>query len=119
MSGVDFAPGEIVLVRHRPLDDPSAEKKRPALVVSNHAANLHSADIIIVPLSSVIRSQDSSQIVINDTVPFFRRTGLKVTSAIKCASLMAYPKSMVIARLGSVPQQLLDQVRERIRSLFT
>lgn len=119
MNGRDFSPGDIVLIVHRPLDDPSAEKLRPALVVSNHAFNRANVDIIVVAISSVVRLGDPRQIVIQDTDRCFPQTGLKVTSAIKCTAIFAYPKSQIRRRLGTLPRTTVSQVRTLLVGFLT
>lgn len=111
MSRAGFSPGEIVLIKHIPLDDPSATKARPAFVVSNSAFNATNLDVIVAAISSVVRQGDPKQIVIQDTDPCFPETGLKTTSAVKCAAIFAYPKSEIRRRLGTTSKDVVEQVR--------
>ncbi len=119
MSRAEFSPSEIVLIKHVPLDDPSAVKARPALVVSNSAFNRSNLDVIVVALSSVVRCGDPRQIVLPETDRAFPQTGLKVTSAIKCATVLAYPRSEIRRRLGVVSRETLGQVRTQIIEFLT
>ena len=119
MNGGNLSPGSIVLIVHRPLGDPSAEKARPALVVSSTVFNKGGLDVIVVALSSVIRQGDSRQILIQDTDPSFSKTGLKVTSAIKCGALFAYPKNQIHRKLGMAPEPIVREVRAILVKFLT
>ena len=119
MNDEGFSPGDIVLIIHRPLDDPFVEKARPALVVSGSAFNKDGLDVIVVALSSVVRQGDPKQIVIRDTDSGFSKTGLKLTSAVKCGALFAYPKSQIHRRLGTAPQTIVAQVRTLLVKFLT
>jgi len=119
MSRALFSPGEIVLIKHVPLDDPSAVKARPALVVSGSAFNRANLDVIVVAISSRIREDDPKQIVIPETDLGFAQTGLKVTSAMKCAAVFAYPKSEIRRRLGRAPKEVLQRVRALLIQFLT
>jgi mRNA-degrading endonuclease toxin of MazEF toxin-antitoxin module len=119
MSCPEFSPGEIVLIRHTPLDDPSAAKARPALVVSSSTFNRGNLDVIIVAISSVVRVGDPKQIVIYETDLCFPQTGLKMTSAVKCGAVFAYPKSQIRRRLGAAPKEILEQVRALLVKFLT
>ena len=119
MNRAEFSPGEIVLIKHIPLDDPSAVKARPALVVSGSAFNKSNLDVILVVISSVIRFGDPKQIVIQEEDSCFSQTGLKMTSAIKCGAVFAYPKTEIRRRLGTVPQDVIEQVRALLVKFLT
>ena len=111
MNLAEFSPGEIVLIKHTPLDDPSVAKARPALVVSTSAFNRESLDVIVVAITSVVREGDPKQIVIRETDSCFAGTGLKMTSAVKCGAVFAYPKSEIRRRLGRASKEVVEQVR--------
>jgi mRNA-degrading endonuclease toxin of MazEF toxin-antitoxin module len=119
MNVADFSPGDIVLIEHRPLDDPSTVKARPAIVISSSAFNKGNLDVIVAAISSVIRHGDPKQVVIQNDDAEFALTGLKVTSAIKCGSLFAYPKSHIRRRLGRAPQDVLVQTRKLMIEFLT
>jgi len=109
-----FCPGDIILVEHRPTNDPTHWKSRPALIISGSIFHQASLDVIIAPISSNIRLNNPWQVVINETSSFFASAQLKVTSAIQCSSILAYPKCQIRKRLGSLPVEVLSQVRNII-----
>jgi mRNA-degrading endonuclease toxin of MazEF toxin-antitoxin module len=119
MSPAEFSPSEIVLIRHVPLDDPSAVKARPALIISNSSFNRTNLDVIVVAISSVVRHGDARQIVLPETDCAFPQTGLKMTSAVKCGAVFAYPRSEIRRRLGVVSRETLGRVRTRLIEFLT
>lgn len=119
MSRPGFSPSEIVLIKHVPLDDPSAVKARPALIVSNSSFNASNLDVIVVAISSVVRPGDPRQIVLTERDCEFGTTGLKMASAIKCAAVFAYPRSEIRRRLGVVSCETLGKVRTRLIEFLT
>jgi len=116
---VSFSPGQIVLVEHRPPNDPSAIKARPALIISNRVFNDNNLDLIIFPITSVIRQRNQAQITIKETDDCFPLTGLHKTSSIKCNTILTYPKNRVRRKLGDVPKNILVQARKKIISFIT
>jgi len=119
MSVADFSPGDIVLIEHRPLDDPSTVKPRPAIIISSSAFNKGNIDVVVAAISSVIRHGDPKQIIIQDSDPGFPQTGLKMTSVVKCGAVFAYPKSLIRRRLGKAPGDVLAQVRKFMAEFLT
>jgi mRNA interferase MazF len=111
-------PGDLVLFNHRPKDDTTIEKVRPALIISNENFNQHSINVIIVPLSSNIRINFPWQIVLSNTAPFFQETQLHVSSAIMCNAFFACAKTELRRQLGRIPQEILQQVMMKIRSIL-
>jgi mRNA-degrading endonuclease toxin of MazEF toxin-antitoxin module len=119
MRRSSYLPGDIVLIIHKPLDDPSAIKARPALVVSSSQFNNSGLDVILVPISSTIRYGDTKQVLILTDAPRFSETGLRQSSAAKCASIFAYPKEHIRRKLGVAPQEILEQVKKLIIGFLT
>jgi len=92
--------GNIVLCK---VPMPSKElrkfKLRPALVVSKDLNNKRLNDVIIaICTSNISRSQEPTQYLIGrDEIA---QTGIRVTSVVKCESLLTINKSMIIKVLG-------------------
>jgi len=119
MSKAGLSPGDIILIEHRPPDDPSAAKARPAIVVSATDFNRNNIDIIVAPISSVIRYGNPTQVMIDHNVEDFHKTGLKTDSVVKCAAVFACPKRLIRTRLGRASQATLSEVRDVIVTALT
>jgi mRNA-degrading endonuclease toxin of MazEF toxin-antitoxin module len=109
MSFAILSAGDVVLVEHKPQDNPQA-KIRPAIVLSNSSFNQSSLDVIVVPLTSQIRYGDPYQIVIDANSSNFKKTGLQKTSAIKCSHIFAYHKNGIKRQLGFVDKNTLREI---------
>ncbi len=84
-------------------------KKRPGLVVSKDINNRRLDDIIIAPCSSNIsKKKVKTQYLIQGEEVF--RTGIKITSVVRCEILMSIHKSMIIRRLGEVNPESLPRI---------
>jgi mRNA-degrading endonuclease toxin of MazEF toxin-antitoxin module len=116
---MSFVAGDVVLIPDVSYTNRFAAKARPCLVVSGARFNNSSADVILAPISSVIRSGDSKQVVIDYGHPGFPLTGLKVTSAVKCGAIFAYSATQIRRRLGTMPPEILTQVRSQIVDILT
>lgn len=116
---MSFRSGDIVLIPDAPYTNRLDVKARPCLVISGSQFNNISPDIILAPISSNIRYQDPKQVVIQSDSPDFPQTGLKHSSAVKCGAIFAYSKAQVRRKLGSVQQQILEQVREKVIDILT
>jgi len=108
--------GDIVTVNF-PFTDHSGGKIRPALIVSTDEFNT-GADVIFVPISSAPKS-DPYVFTIEDAAPYFPQTGLKRTSAVKWTKPMTVARSVVHAKLGTLPPTELAAIQANIRRMFT
>jgi mRNA-degrading endonuclease toxin of MazEF toxin-antitoxin module len=116
---MSFAAGEIVLIPDAPFTSYLSAKARPCLVVSGNQFNNSGPDVILAPISSVIRPTDPKQIVVDSGHSDFLRTGLKQTSAVKCGAIFAYSSAQIRRRLGTMPPDILSQVRSLILGILT
>lgn len=115
---MSFFPGDIVIVEHTPQNNPTITKARPALIISLPEFHNNNLDVIILPITSVVRIDEPTDIIINNNESYFSQTGLKVTSSIRCGSICAFPKQKIRGRIGSLPQEILNQAIERVSGLF-
>lgn len=104
MAAYEF--GDIVLVPF-PFTDQSANKRRPAVVVSSQAYNRDRPDLIIMAVTSQVRPAAGIGEV---TVREWQAAGLLKLSAIKPV-ITTVERGLVIRRLG----RLNDQDREALR----
>ena len=80
--------GDVVIIDH-PFSDATGAKVRPALVVQNGQRNALLTETIIAQISTNIRhvATDPTQLLIDLSTPDGKASGLKQTSAVKCAKL--------------------------------
>jgi mRNA-degrading endonuclease toxin of MazEF toxin-antitoxin module len=106
--------GTVVLVPF-PFTDLSGRKRRPALVVS--PGRFHDEDLILCAITSRVPERLSAW-----EVPLaagdMAEEELPRTSIIKVSKLFTMHKKLVAARYGTVKEQKLQIVLERLRSLF-
>jgi len=92
-----FEFGDIVLVSF-PFTNLAASKKRPAVVVSNHAYNAARPDVVIMAVTSQVRANPS---LIEIAVAQWQSAGLLKPSAIKPV-FATLEQELVLRRLGSL-----------------
>ncbi len=107
-----FERGKIVLVPF-PFTDLSAQKVRPALIVS--ALVPSSADIIVAFISTVIIHRTPADVLIARGNGSFQKTGLKFASIIRCDKLATLDKRIVLGELGALDSSLLHAVNRGLR----
>lgn len=107
--------GEIREVDLEPVRGSEADKRRPAIIVSNDAANASAARlgrgvVTVVPVTSNVAR----------VYPFQTRlpaaaTGLPRDSKAQAEQVRSVAVERIGERLGVVPQSLMDQVDEALR----
>jgi mRNA-degrading endonuclease toxin of MazEF toxin-antitoxin module len=106
--------GTVVLVPF-PFTDLSGRKRRPALVV--YPERFHEEDLILCAITSRVPERLSAW-----EVPLaagdMAEEELPRTSIIKVSKLFTMHKKLVAARYGTVKEQKLQIVLERLKSLF-
>jgi mRNA-degrading endonuclease toxin of MazEF toxin-antitoxin module len=103
-----FRQGQIVLIPHAPYSDQTGTKARPALIISGDGFNAAHADVICVAISSRIDKDDAYRVdIVRDNSVEFIKTGLNVTSSIKCWAIFAYQADLIQRELGQLPPRLL------------
>lgn len=86
-------------------------KKRPGMVVSKNLNNRRLDDVIIAPCSTNLsKKKVKTQYLIEGEEVF--RTGIKISSVVRCEILMTIHKSMIIKRLGEVFPESLKKIDE-------
>jgi mRNA interferase MazF len=102
--------GAIVLINF-PFTDLQSSKVRPALVLS-----IKGEDIIILGIfSRVPENLRDSWIKIGELNPAFKQTGLKKPSIIKTEKITVVHQSLIRKGLGSIPSELMQQVKQILR----
>ena len=102
--------GDIFLVNFAPARENEANYTRPAVVLTNNAANANATVITVVPLTTNIERVYAFQLLLPH-----QRTDLNDDSKAQVEQLRSVALSRVLRRLGHVPEDLMAQLDERIR----
>lgn len=108
-----FAFGDVVLIAF-PFTDQTATKRRPAVVVSSQAYNLAKPDLILMPVTSQLRSEAAlGDVWLED----WRAAGLLKPSAVKPV-VATLEQSLVLRRLGALSDHAQDALRSAIHKII-
>lgn len=115
-----FDRGRVILVPF-PFTDLSSQKIRPALILSADPAS--GSDVIVAFISSMLPTHPTPvEVILSDTDPSFQKTGLRVSSVIRCDKIATLDKRIVLGELGTlVPHdmRLADRALHRALGLRT
>lgn len=102
--------GDILLVDFGPARDNEANFIRPAVVLTNNAANANNVVISVVPLTTNLGRIYPFQLLL-----LHQRTGLDEDSKAQVEQLRSVALSRVLRRLGFVPDDLMVLLSARVR----
>ena len=107
--------GEIRLVDLEPVRGAHADKRRPAVVVSNDGANASASQlgrgvVTVVPVTSNIRRVHPFQVLLPA-----RATGLRHDSKAQAEQIRSVALQRLGPRVGSVPPELFERLDEALR----
>jgi mRNA interferase MazF len=107
--------GEIRLVGLEPARGSEADKRRPAIIVSNDAANASAARlgrgvITVVPITSNVQRVYPFQVLLRA-----RETALERVAKALAEQVRAVAVERVGERLGRVPVPLMHEIEEALR----
>ena len=107
--------GDIIAVDLEPFRGSEADKRRPAVVVSNDTANatatrLGRGVITVVPVTSNVTRVHDFQVLLPAG-----ETGLKRDSKAQAEQVRSIAVERVGVRIGVVPQARMDEVDEALR----
>jgi mRNA interferase MazF len=107
--------GDIIAVDLEPVRGSEADKRRPAVVVSNDTANatatrLGRGVITVVPVTSNVTRVHEFQVLLPAG-----ETGLKRDSKAQAEQVRSIAVERVGVRIGVVPQARMDEVDEALR----
>lgn len=107
MTGCEF--GDIVLVPF-PFTDQSASKRRPAAVVSSQAYHRARIDLIVMPITSQVRSATAfGEVLVQD----WKAAGLLKPGVVKPV-ITTIERSLVLRKLGRLNDSTQDAIRKAI-----
>lgn len=107
--------GEIRLVDFEPVRGAEADKRRPAVIVSNDGANsaaqrLNRGVITVVPVSSNLTNVYPFQVLLTAAT-----TGLRFDSKAQAEQIRSVAVERVGERTGGLPPETLDALDEALR----
>lgn len=107
-----FAAGDVVVVPF-PYSDRLAEKRRPALIVSN--ARLASFGLVWI---AMITSAENEPWSCDIPVADIRRAGLPVPSVVRATKIACIEPARVLRRAGTLDRATAREVAKQIRSFM-
>jgi mRNA interferase MazF len=110
MTGFDF--GDVVLVPF-PFTDQSTIKKRPAVVVSSARYNSERPDVIIMAITSQLRSESPFDVPVID----WQSANLLKPSAIK-PLIATVEQRLILKRLGALTPRDLQAAAQGLKQLL-
>lgn len=110
-----FVPGEIVIAAF-PFTALSGTKRRPCLVL---AAGDSSGDFLVAFITSNLTlSRLPSATPVLPAHPGWRQTGFKTPSVVRADKLATLSDAVIVGAIGSLPADLLDEVRLKLKRLL-
>lgn len=107
MTGCEF--GDVILVPF-PFTDQSASKKRPAVVISSAAYHRARVDLIVMPITSQIRSSTAfGEVIVQD----WKAAGLIKPGVVKPV-ITTVERSLVLRKLGRLNDHTQAALRKAI-----
>ena len=102
--------GDIILTNFAPAREGEPNKIHPAIVVTNNIANANAPVLIVVPITSNLERIYPFDLFLPNN-----RTGLNLDSKAQVNLLRVVSLSRLIKTLGYTPQDLMEQLDQRIR----
>jgi mRNA interferase MazF len=114
MPRIPLKRGDVVLVPF-PFTDLTAEKLRPAVIVSPDPQEL---DVVIAFISSIMPSGEIAEtdFLLTPDHPDFAKTGLKKSSVFKMKKLLTIDRTKLVRRLGRISPPIQDELDRRLRN---
>ncbi len=111
---VNYRKGDVVLVSFPFTTDDglTQTKRRPAVIISNDYNNTRLDDVLLVPLTSNISrsAKEPTQVVVNMNSPEGQQGGLRLDSVIDCTVIATIPKTLLVNKIGSFPQEIMERI---------
>jgi mRNA interferase MazF len=102
--------GDIYLVDFEPARANEANKQRPAIIVTNNAANVHGSSVVVIPLSSNTRTVYPFQVLLP-----VNRTELQADSKAQTELIRSVSRERLLHRLSFVPDDLMVEIDSSIQ----
>ncbi len=113
-----FSRGDVVLVPFPFVVISDIKKKlRPALVISDHSKRRRYSDVILIPITSMVhKSVFPTEVIIEETSPYFIKTGLAKTSMSRCEMITTLPVDFIVKKIGIFPKALMKSVEHAMKN---
>jgi mRNA interferase MazF len=108
--------GDVVLI-NLPFAQGGGSKIRPALVIQCDRNNGRLTNTIIASITrNIARVSEPTQVLIEVATPAGRQSGLLADSAVTCENLFTAGRQFVIRKIGRLPDELMTQVNDALKS---
>jgi mRNA interferase MazF len=100
-----------------PFDDLSGQKVRPAVCLTETIGWQRHVTLAFIT-SSIPLKLEQSDIFLDPAHPGFSGMGLRVASTLRLHRLITISSSIIRRQLGALPEEICNDVRDRLRRLF-
>ena len=107
--------GDVVLVDY-PFSDRTGSKVQPALIVQANHLNRRITDTILAAITCSTHRASPEQLFIDVSTAEGGGTGLRHNSMIQCENLLTYDRPLVLAKIGELPESLLNKVNDCLKA---
>ena len=90
---------------------------RPALVVQSDHNNQRLSNVIVAAITTTRhRSGEPTQLLIETATAAGQQSGLVKDSVVTCENLATVDKGIVLRKIGSLPDDVMDQVNDCLKA---
>lgn len=109
--------GDVVLIAFPFIAQGQTERKRrPALVVQSDRYNRRRAAVVVAAITGATpRQMLPCKVPVTQQSPQGRQAGLRLDSVIDCQTIATVPREEIVARLGTLPPELMRRVDEALK----
>ena len=109
--------GDVVLIAFPFITQGQTERKRrPALVVQADRYNRRRAAVVIAAITSATPARLlPCKVSVTQHSPQGRQAGLRLDSVIDCQTIATVPREEIVARIGTLPPELMRRVDEALK----
>ncbi len=110
-----FKQGDIVIADF-PFSSMTGFKKRPCVVLAQSDS---AGDYIVVFISSALRAQVlPSSVYVSPAHAEWHKTGLKIACSIRSDKIMTLNTALIAGKIGELPSDLLNTLKEKLTALL-
>ena len=98
-----------------PFTDLSSSKVRPVIVLSNNQHNVKTEDILVVGVTSVLKSEPYSIDLEDQNL---EQGKLPLPSRIKCDKIYSLSKKIIVRKIGRINKEKIGEIRKEVNRLI-